>query len=77
MKDKYAGGDVSCTFHVDAFLLGDANVDKMVNIADVASIINRINGLEQQKFSMRNANVSTDERINIADVAGVINIINK
>ena len=59
------------------YILGDANDDGQVNIADVTAIINHINGNTPGTFVPQAANVNRDEDINIADVTGVINIINQ
>lgn len=59
------------------YLLGDANNDGKVSIADVTAIINHINGNTSGTFNEKAANVNRDDTISIADVTGVINIINK
>ena len=59
-----------------SFLLGDANGDGVVSIADVTAIINHINGNTSAAFNERAADVNGDKIISIADVTGVINIIN-
>ena len=59
------------------YILGDANGDGQVNIADVTAIINHINGNTPESFVEKAANVNRDDSINIADVTGVINIINR
>ena len=58
-------------------LLGDANGDGVVTIADVTAVINHINGITTGTFIEEAANVNHDETISIADVTGIINIINK
>lgn len=58
-------------------LLGDANVDGTVSIADVTAIINHINGNTSGSFYEKAADVNGDGVISIADVTGVINIINQ
>ena len=59
-----------------AYLLGDANSDGRVDIADVTAIINRINNASPDTFHEEAADVNHDGIINIADVTGIINIIN-
>lgn len=58
-------------------LLGDANGDGYVTIADVTAIINRINNAVTGTFVEAAADVNGDGVISIADVTGVINIINQ
>ena len=59
------------------YILGDANNDGKVSVADVTAVINRINGSTSGTFIEKAANVNKDEKISIADVTGIINIINK
>ena len=73
-------GSPSAYYYVDlpsTFLLGDANGDGTVSIADVTAIINRINNATTGTFIQAAADVNGDGIISIADVTGVINIINK
>ena len=63
--------------YAKSLLLGDANSDGSVNIADVTAIINKINGVPPLTFNETAADVNKDGVINIADVTGVINIINQ
>lgn len=59
------------------YILGDANGDGTVSIADISAIINRINNAVTGMFLEEAADVNGDGIISIADVTGVINIINK
>lgn len=56
-------------------LLGDANGDGRVNVADVDVIISRVLGRAVSSFDETAANVNRDARVNIADADGVLNII--
>jgi hypothetical protein len=57
------------------FLLGDANGDGVVNISDVALIVNYILGTDCPGIVFRNADVIVDNTLNVSDVVGVVNII--
>ena len=57
------------------FLLGDANGDGVVNISDVALIVNYILGTDCPEIVFRNADVIVDNTLNVSDVVGVVNII--
>lgn len=59
------------------YVVGDANGDDTINIADVTAIINLINGADSSSFNMDAADVNGDGVLNIADVTAVINIINE
>ena len=56
-------------------LLGDANDDGLVNVADVMAIVNHILGNEVQTFVFENADLNADQAINVSDVMRVVNII--
>lgn len=62
---------------VGKYLLGDANGDGKVDIADVTGVINDNKGQTPAHFQPKAANVNMDDIINIGDVTGVINIIKK
>ena len=59
------------------YIVGDANGDGVVSIADVTAIINKINDAVSGSFVDVAADVNSDGVISIADVTGVINIINQ
>ena len=70
----------TCTVTVTSdatILIGDANGDGDVNIADVTALINYLNGVIPASFSAARADVNGDGMLNIADVTGIINIINQ
>ena len=77
LKDVRPANNVLPVSLKGKYLLGDANGDGQVNIADVTAIINYINDNEPENFVPKAANVNRDNVINIADVTGVINIINQ
>lgn len=88
-KEYIVTADPSITFASDSqagtaqspivltiILLGDANGDDKVSIADVTAIINHINNIHSDTFNGKAADVNRDGNISISDVTGVINIIN-
>ena len=77
MENKYSGSDLSCSFKVKNYLLGDVNDDGVVSIADVTAVINKINDDVSGTFVEIAADVNKDGLISIADVTGIINIINQ
>jgi uncharacterized protein (TIGR02145 family) len=58
-----------------SLLPGDSNCDGEVNVMDVISTVNYIQGLNPQPFCFENADVNTDGSVNAIDVIGTINII--
>ncbi len=56
-------------------LLGDANIDGVVNVSDIMCIVNHILGSEVKVFNATNADINKDHDINVSDVMGIVNII--
>lgn len=54
---------------------GDANLDSLVNVLDVTSIVSYILGTPPVPFSFLASDVNTDLLVNVLDVVGVVNII--
>ena len=55
--------------------LGDVNMDGLVNINDVVSLVNYILGQTPHPFNLQAADTSADNTINIADIVSLVNII--
>lgn len=68
IKDEY-------TIEITDRLLGDANDNGTVNVADVVTIADYINHRETWQFCFVNADVDEDKEITAADIEGVLNII--
>jgi len=71
-------GEVSYldTFRVVSGIIGDANGDGKIDIADVVKIVNHINGTLITDFILlKNADTNTDTSVNAADLQAVVNII--
>lgn len=56
-------------------VIGDANDDEVINIADVISLINYILGNRLEDFIFENADINGDGEITITDVITIINMI--
>ncbi len=59
----------------ESFILGDANGDGVVDVADVVAIVNYILEKPGENFNIKAADVNGDNVIDAADVVGVVNII--
>ena len=59
----------------ETFLLGDANMDKDVNVTDVMAVVKYILHGTADTFSVTNADVNSDNDINVTDVMGIVRII--
>lgn len=56
-------------------LLGDANNDRRVNIADITAVINKISGRQPTRFIQQNVDFNNDGMITEVDITPLINII--
>ena len=56
-------------------LIGDVNLDGLVNISDVTTLIDYLLGGNPQPFSIVNADVSLDGNVNISDVTNLIDYL--
>lgn len=65
----------SIEWDADSNLLGDANGDGLVSIADVMLTVNVICGYPYQVFFKKNADVNFDKEISISDVMGIVGIV--
>lgn len=69
--------NLSATFEVEVeqILLGDANDNGTVTVADVVTIANFIAKKEVVGWSFVNADITRDKQITTADITGTVNII--
>ena len=67
--------DITFNFVVSNILMGDANGDGEVNVADIVEIVNDILGKPSEKFVRAAANMNGDDEINVTDIVMVVNII--
>ena len=56
-------------------LLGDANNDRRVNIADITAVINKISGRQPTRFIQQNVDFNNDGKITEINITPLINII--
>ena len=76
MADKYAGANLQTSFNVYEILLGDANNDGDINMADAKSVVNYILGNPDSSFNAEAADANQDGKISMADVMFIVNYIN-
>ena len=57
----------------DPLILGDVNLDFVVNILDVIILVNMVLGFEQPNLSQ--GDINSDFQINILDVVGLVSLI--
>ena len=74
--DSYNVPWVVSKFTVEDYMPGDVNGDKLVNVVDVAGVVNLIlNSGNTAQLNRKAADINGDGTINVVDVAGVVNII--
>lgn len=57
------------------YLLGDANGDGQVNVADIMVVVNYIMGNKPSIIKMKRSDVNFDQNINVTDAMGIVKII--
>jgi len=57
------------------FILGDANSDGQLTVADYTAIVHYILGKKTVNFNSRAADVNSDNNINMADYTGVVHLL--
>ena len=57
----------------DPLILGDVNLDFVVNILDVIILVNMVLGFEQPNLAQ--GDINSDSQINILDVVGLVSLI--
>jgi hypothetical protein len=67
-------------FHPDVtdssdVIMGDANGDGTVDVADVVAIVNQIHGQPDDSFVIEAADMNGDGKVNVADVVATVNVI--
>lgn len=58
-----------------SYLLGDANGDGKVTVADVMVTVNETLGNQPSVFIFKNADVNFDNKVNVTDIMGIVKII--
>ena len=75
LKNKYSGENLTCTFNVNGYLLGDVNGDGVVDISDYISEANYIHGNIADGFVFKAGDIDDSGGIDITDYIGISNII--
>ena len=74
--DSYNVPWVVSKLTIEDYIPGDVNGDKLVNVVDVAGVVNLIlNSGNTAQLNRKAADINGDNNINVVDVAGVVNII--
>lgn len=61
--------------YISEFILGDANCDKIIDVADNATIASYILGLPTKIFRRRAADFNLDNDVDVADITTIIDVI--
>ena len=61
--------------YIHAYEYGDADANREINSADLATTIDYVIGHAPQEFLFKAADVNKDKRVNVADVSGVVDIV--
>ena len=72
--NKYAS-IITDVKYIQAYEYGDADANREINSADLATTIDYAIGNDPQEFLFKAADVNKDMRVNVADVSGVVDIV--
>ncbi|MBR1551789.1 MAG: leucine-rich repeat protein [Muribaculaceae bacterium] len=76
IADLYGEAEQWKEFHIlHNYLLGDANTDGEISVADITAITNHMMEEESDHFDAILADVNQDNEIGIADITAVVNIL--
>jgi hypothetical protein len=64
------------TMHANFYILGDVNIDGIINVQDLTMLISYILGNNPEGFHSNLADLNNDGAINVGDVVILINLIN-
>ena len=59
----------------ETFLVGDANGDDEVTVADIVEIVNYLEGNPSSQFNEKNADANGIDGVTIEDINAIVNII--
>ena len=75
LTDKYSGGNLTVSFYVEDYMLGDVNGDGKVTITDAVAIVNYKLERPPVRFIRAAADVNRDREITITDAVRIVNMI--
>lgn len=74
MTDKYAGTDITSTFNVEAFMLGDVNKDGIVNVSDAVDIVEHYIEGRTSELNIIISDVDGNGVINVSDAVEIVDM---
>ena len=63
------------TIKVNAYIVGDANIDKKVDVADFTAVAHHLLNNTPQSFHQKAADANTDNRIDVGDLTAIAHLI--
>ena len=74
-EEKYYPSDVESMLTALDFQPGDADVNGIVNAADILEMVKYITGNPSKHFKMEDADANGDGMVNVADIVTIVNMI--
>ena len=63
------------TIKVNTYIVGDANIDRKVDVADFTAVAHHLLNNTPQNFHMKAADANTDNRIDVGDLTAIAHLI--
>ena len=63
------------TIKVNTYIVGDANIDRKVDVADFTAVAHHLLNNTPQSFHMKAADANTDNRIDVGDLTAIAHLI--
>ena len=66
-----------CAGSTDArtYFRGDANIDGVVDVSDITTLVGRISGESGQVFDFESSDLNADHTLNVSDVTALVNLV--
>ena len=72
---SYTSSMTTSTIKVNTYIVGDANTDKKVDVADFTAVAHHLLNNTPQSFHMKAADANTDNRIDVGDLTAIAHLI--
>ena len=72
---SYTSAMTTSTIKVNTYIIGDANIDRKVDVADFTAVAHHLLNNTPQSFHMKAADANTDNRIDVGDLTAIAHLI--
>ena len=73
--ESHTSAMTTSTIKVNTYIIGDANIDRKVDVADFTAVAHHLLNNTPQSFHMKAADANTDNRIDVGDLTAIAHLI--